>query len=55
MDENKMPWDNPQKVTTATGEIPIATDTPKGTESSTTGKYGTGKPYRIFIVGDIKK
>lgn len=55
MDENKMPWDTPSKITVATGETPIAVDTPRGTESSTGDKYGVGKPYRIFIVGDIKK
>lgn len=50
-----MPWDKLQENTSTTGESPTITDTPKGTASSAEDKYGTGKPFRIFIVGDIKK
>lgn len=62
MPEPSFPWDDPQGTKTNTKE---ATTRKRGIVSSTAGtntkvdsyepekRYGTGKPYRIKIRGDI--
>lgn len=57
--ETKMPWDNPSQ-TGPVGAMPsgdysaTVLDSYKKPEELIDKKYGASKPYRVYIVGDIK-
>lgn len=49
-----MPWDNFDSSVIPSQTASILYDGQKTEGDEKISKYGTGKPYRIFITGDIK-
>lgn len=62
MSEPSFPWDDSQKSINSVKKVPIQIKSPGNTTTGASNKvdsyepekkYGTGKPYRIEIKGDI--